>query len=209
MGRFAWTQSTQHLELVEVGSGPAPTCEPEIITETEVVYETVYEPEVIDGRCNFSVINACNAGTWAPSAEESSIFVHWECQGRNGGRTDSCFDNKPDTDPDPVHGRCGPLNVVNACAAGTWVSSRAPLPQLVYWECQGLYGGRTVECRGERRGVSPVCGVQVNACRKGLWEDQPDTDSHCKWNCRGYNGYEGTVSLCAVLNADFGGAPSC
>ena len=63
--RFAWTQSTQHLELVEVGSGPGPTCEPEIITETEIVYETVYEPEVIAGQCNFSVVNACRAGTWA------------------------------------------------------------------------------------------------------------------------------------------------
>ena len=180
--RFVWTQSTQHLELVEVQSGtpPGPTCEPETVIETEIVYQ----PQTIDGECYFiGAVNACRAGVWGPSTTTSSVFVYWECQGLNGGRTVSCFTDKPE--PEPINGQCH--TVAHACRSGAYGAATSSNAYVVAWKCQGLYGGTTASCQANNA-LTPRCGSVADTCAEGWYQNADDPPGYSAWNCVGYAG---------------------
>ena len=158
-GHFAWSQATQHLELVDI-TPHAPEPPPD---------------EAVQGQCGSSR-DTCAAGRYEPIKSSPQSRYHlWGCVGSGGHRVE-CKVEKTSTTP--VHGECSYLlggGRTGGCLEGRYrdVTDTATHYR---WQCIGTQGGRTVDCEMSKPTEPPVSPF---AQFEGRWTFSSNITRNC------------------------------
>lgn len=162
-GHFAWSQATQHLELVDVT--PNVPTEPDTEEPEEEKEEEEEEQPSLEERCQ---------------NDDGSIDMCCFCCDPEGQNQPICTQNPQIAEqcrfrpegcgpPNPVHGSCG--TALNTCDAGTYYDS--PDSDTLYrWECRGRHDGSTAYCYEL---ISPDPGAEFH----GRWSLSSVITAHC------------------------------
>lgn len=142
-----------------------------------------------------SEYNQCNAGDISSNIfPEKGSTVSWSCDGKYGGKDDSCSASRDEAPSTKVNGLCGSANNYtfsydeiqytnehNQCDVGSSTNTSFPNQgESVNWSCPGSNGGTNDNCTADRDSKPEIIvGVCGSAEKSYLYSETEFTGSFC------------------------------